>query len=122
MGAPPERSGRWKGAEPRGLLIAIGSGAAIWAIPVPVGVDPRGWHLLAIFVATVAGIIARPMPMGAVAITGMAATLLTGTLDIDEVLIGFGRDAVWLVLSAFLFAGTLIRTTTCERVSHDSGG
>ena len=116
MGAPPERSGRWKGAEPRGLLIAIGSGAAIWAIPVPVGVDPRGWHLLAIFVATVAGIIARPMPMGAVAITGMAATLLTGTLDIDEVLIGFGRDAVWLVLSAFLFAGTLIRTGLGRRI------
>src|SRR5688572_364940 len=115
--APPVEKAEWKGAEPRGLLIAVGSGALIWAIPVPEGVDPRGWHLLAIFVATVAGIIARPLPMAAVAMIGMAAALVTGTLDIEEVLIGFSRDAVWLVLAAFLFAGTLIRTGLGRRVA-----
>jgi DASS family divalent anion:Na+ symporter len=106
-----------RGAEPRGLIIALALGAIIWAIPVPAGVEPRGWHLLAIFVATVVGIIVRPLPMGAVAMIGMAAALLTGTLDDEEVLLGFGRDAVWLVLSAFLLAGTVIRTGLGRRIA-----
>jgi DASS family divalent anion:Na+ symporter len=113
--APPRP--RWRGAEPRRLLIAIVCGAAIWAVPPPAGVDARGWHLLAIFVATVVGIIARPLPMGAIAMIGIAATLLTGTLDIEEVLIGFSRDSVWLVVSAFLLAGTFIRTGLGRRIA-----
>ena len=42
-------------------------GLLIWFSPVPDGVDPNAWHLLAIFVATIVGIIVQPMPMGAVA-------------------------------------------------------
>jgi divalent anion:Na+ symporter, DASS family len=107
---PPPAARSRRGAEPRGLLIAVGFGLLVWAIPVPEGVEPRGWQLLAIFVATVVGIIARPLPMAAVAMIGMTAALVTGTLDDEQVLVGFGRDAVWLVLSAFLLAGTVIRT------------
>jgi DASS family divalent anion:Na+ symporter len=116
VGTPPPARGR-RGAEPRGLLVALAFGALVWAIPVPAGVEPRGWHLLAIFVATVVGIIARPLPMAAVAMIGMTAALVTGTLDDEEVLLGFGRDAVWLVLSAFLLAGTVIRTGLGRRVA-----
>src|SRR5690554_6160712 len=105
-----------RGAEPRRLLLALACGAIVWAIPVPDGVEPRGWHLLAIFVATVAGIIARPLPMGAIALVGLAAALVTSTLDIEEVLVGFSRDSVWLVVAAFLFAGTFIRTGLGRRV------
>lgn len=114
---PPPAPRLRRGAEPRGLLAALACGALIWAVPPPAAVDPRGWHLLAIFVATVVGIIARPLPMGAVAMIGMAAALMTGTLDDEQVLLGFSRDAVWLVLSAFLLAGTVIRTGLGRRVA-----
>ena len=109
---------RWRGAHPRGLLISVAAGALVWAVPVPAGIEPRGWHLLAIFVGTVVAVIARPLPMAAVTVIGMAAALVTGTLDIEEVLLGFGRDAVWLVLAAFLFAGTLIRTGLGRRIGY----
>ena len=42
----------------------------IWLVPAPEGVDLKAWHLLAIFVATIAGLIAKPLPMGAVAMLG----------------------------------------------------
>ena len=48
----------------------------IWFIPPPSGVEPRAWHLLAIFVATIVGIITKPLPMGAIALFGIAATAL----------------------------------------------
>jgi DASS family divalent anion:Na+ symporter len=41
------------------LLLAV----VIWLIPPPSGVQPRAWHLLAIFVATIVGIITKPLPM-----------------------------------------------------------
>jgi DASS family divalent anion:Na+ symporter len=55
----------------------------IWLIPAPSGVEPRAWHLLAIFVATIVGIIVKPLPMGAIALFGIAATALCGSLTIN---------------------------------------
>lgn len=109
---------RWRGAQPRGLLIAVACGLIVWVLPMPEGIEPHAWHLLAIFVATVVGIIARPLPMAAVAMIGMAAAVFTGTLEMEEVLDGFSRDVVWLVVAAFLFAGTFIRTGLGRRIAY----
>ncbi|UCD25924.1 MAG: anion permease, partial [Gemmatimonadota bacterium] len=49
------------------LAIVIGLGVAIWFAPSPAGVTPRAWHLFAIFVSTIVGIMLQPLPMGAVA-------------------------------------------------------
>jgi di/tricarboxylate transporter len=37
--------------------------------------------MLAIFVATIVGIITKPLPMGAIALFGIAATAISGTLS-----------------------------------------
>ena len=55
-------------------------GAVIWFIPVPAGLKPQAWHLLAIFVATIVGIIMNPIPMGAMALIGITVCALTKTL------------------------------------------
>src|SRR5574341_2489014 len=59
------------------ILVAV----IIWFLPPPAGVTPKAWHLLAIFAATIAGLILQPLPMGAVVIIGTMATALTGTLS-----------------------------------------
>ena len=66
------------------ILIVLGVGVAIWWIPSPEGVTAEAWHLLAIFVATIVGIVLKPVPMGAVAIIGITVTAITGTLTIGE--------------------------------------
>jgi DASS family divalent anion:Na+ symporter len=50
------------------LGIALGVGVLIWHLPAPQGVTADAWHLLAIFVATIVGIVLVPPPMGAVAL------------------------------------------------------
>ena len=72
---PPRSDKPTRGAQPRGLALVFAVGLAIWLLPRPAVVDPRAWQLLAIFVATVVGIIAKPIPMGAMAVTGIAAAL-----------------------------------------------
>ena len=107
-----------RGAHPIRLLIAVAAGALIWALPVPQGLEPRAWRLLAIFVFTVVGIIARPLPMGAVSLIGITVTLLTGTLEMEQVLEGFAHPTVWLVVCAFLLAGAFIRTGLGPRIAY----
>lgn len=78
-------------SEALGLSIVLLAGIVIWLIPSPAGVQPRAWHLLAIFVATIIGIIAKPLPMGAIALLGIAATAFSGTLTIG----GAGLGVHW---------------------------
>jgi DASS family divalent anion:Na+ symporter len=108
----------WRGAQPYRLLITVAMGVLIWMMPAPAGLEPRAWHLLAIFVSTVVGIIARPLPIAAVALIGITVALLTHTLTMEQVLAGFGNATVWLVVCAFLLAGAFIRTGLGPRIAY----
>ncbi len=96
------------------ILVAI----LIWLLPSPAGVAPKAWHLLAIFAATIAGLILQPLPMGAVVLVGTMTTALTNTLSISDALNGFANTTVWLIFAAFLFARGFIKTGLGRRVAY----
>ena len=99
------------------LAAVILVGTALWFIPVPSGVQPRAWQLLAVFVATMVGIILRPIPMGAVAFVAAAFAVISGTLTIAEATAGFGSTVVWLVVAAFFIATAFIKTGLGIRIA-----
>jgi DASS family divalent anion:Na+ symporter len=107
-----------KGTNLLRLICVLAIGVVLWILPPPEGLDLKAWHLLAIFVATVAGIIARPLPMGAIALMGLTMTVLTGTLETGPALAGFGNSTVWLVVAAYLLAGAFIRTGLGPRIAY----
>jgi DASS family divalent anion:Na+ symporter len=100
----------------RGLIVVI-IGIIIWYLPVPAGVKKEAWQLLAIFVATIFGLILTPLPMGAVVIIGVMMTTLTGTLKIGPALSGFANSVVWLIVAAFLVARGFIKTGLGRRIA-----
>jgi DASS family divalent anion:Na+ symporter len=100
------------------LAAVILVGAAIWFLPVPSGVQPSAWHLLAIFVATMVGIVLRPIPMGAMAFVAAAFAVLSSTLTISEATAGFGSTVVWLVVAAFFIATAFIKTGLGIRIAY----
>jgi DASS family divalent anion:Na+ symporter len=106
------------GARPGPLALVVAVGLLIWALPLPAGVEPRAWRLLAIFVATIVGIIVRPLPMGAMSIAGIAVAVATRTLTITEALSGFGNSTVWLVVAAFFLAAGFIKTGLGARIAY----
>ena len=62
--------------------IAIGIGILIWfVIPAPGSVKPEAWHLLALFVATIAAIIGKAMPIGALSIIAISLVAITGVTN-----------------------------------------
>ena len=93
-------------------------GIVLWFIPEPEGVDARAWNLLAIFVATIVGIISKPLPMGAVAMLGITVTSLTGTLTIGQSLSGFGNSVIWLIVIAFFISRGFIKTGLGARIAY----
>ncbi len=99
-------------------MVTVLVGIVLWFIPEPEGVDPRAWHLLAIFVATIVGIISKPLPMGAVAMLGVTVTALTGTLTIGQSLSGFGNSVIWLIVIAFFISRGFIKTGLGARIAY----
>jgi divalent anion:Na+ symporter, DASS family len=99
-------------------LIPIGIGAIIWFLPPPEGVEQAAWHLLAIFVATIIGIIAKPLPMGAVAMLGIMMTAMTNTLSVGDALSGFGNTTIWLIVIAFFISRGFIKTGLGARIAY----
>src|ERR1700676_2540138 len=100
------------------LLSVVLLAVILWLIPPPTGVQPRAWHLLAIFVATIVGIITKPLPMGAIALFGIAATALSGTLTINQALSGFGNSTIWLIVVAFFISRGFIKTGLGSRIAY----
>ena len=99
-------------------LATIALGAILWFIPVPQGVTPQAWHLMAIFVATIFGFILQPMPIGAVALVSITFTAVVGVLKPAEALSGFSNTTIWLIVSAFLFAKGFIKTGLGRRIAY----
>lgn len=64
------------GFKPIPMAVAIALTLIIWFIPAPEGVSANAWHLLALFVGIIAGIIGKAMPIGAMAILAMTLVAL----------------------------------------------
>lgn len=100
------------------LLIMIIIGVALWMLPAPAGLEEPAWHLFAIFVATIVGLVSKPLPMGSVAILALTATVLTQTLTIEQALSGFQNTTIWLIVIAFFISRGFIKTGLGSRVAY----
>ncbi len=116
MGSPPVKAptraitiGRW--------AAVIGVGVVIAVLPRPAGVTAQAWNLLAIFMATVAGLTLQPIPGGAIVLLGVSASVLFGIQPIAKALAGYGDPIVWLVLAAFFMSRGMIKTGLGRRIA-----
>lgn len=94
------------------FLIPVIVGALIWFSPIPNGVSPDAWHILAMMTAIIVGFIAVPVNIGCVAFIGLMAVMLTGTLSPGAALKGFSNTLLWLIVTAFLFFQSLCKNRT----------
>ena len=111
--------------------IYLGVGISILFIPIPGDISPEGWHVFAVFCATIAGFLTRPLGMGPVVLISI---VLLGVgegiryrilgfeksqwlLSFARLQEGFSDGTVWLVVAAFLLAGVVIETGLGRRIS-----
>ncbi|KAL0460970.1 UNVERIFIED_CONTAM: Dicarboxylate transporter 1, chloroplastic [Sesamum latifolium] len=108
----------WQGAAIKPLLASIATGVILWFVPAPNGVSRIAWQLLSIFLATIVGIITQPLPLGAVALMGLGACVLTKTLTFAAAFSAFGDPIPWLIALAFFFARGFIKTGLGNRIAY----
>ncbi|KAL3647565.1 dityrosine synthesis enzyme [Castilleja foliolosa] len=108
----------WQGAAMKPLIASLATGIIIWFIPAPDGVSRVAWQLLSIFLATIVGIITQPLPLGAVALMGLGACVLTKTLTFAAAFSAFGDPIPWLIALAFFFARGFIKTGLGNRIAY----
>lgn len=98
-------------------IIPIMVGVIIAVLPVPAGLSTKAWYLLAIFLSTIIGFIMQPLPIGAIALISITITQLANVLKPSQALAGFGNSSIWLIVAAFLFAKSFIKTGLGRRIA-----
>jgi DASS family divalent anion:Na+ symporter len=106
----------WKGRLLRWAIVLFVAGG-IMLIPVPEGVTPQSWRLLAIFAATIMGSIVQPIPGAAIVLLGVTALPLFNVMRVNEALTGYADPVVWLVLAAFFISRGMIKTGLGRRIA-----
>ncbi len=107
------------------MAIAVAIGLLIWfVVPVPEGVTPDAWHLLALFVGTIAAIIGKAMPIGALSVLAIALVAVTGVTSdkpataIADALSSFANPLIWLIGVAVMISRALIKTGLGARIGY----
>lgn len=99
-------------------LIALGSTLLIWfIIPAPEGVAQNAWQLLALFIGTIAAIIGKALPIGAISVIAIATVAITQVTHpgdakaaLDDALSGFSNNLIWLIGISMMISISLNKT------------
>ena len=105
--------------------IAILVALIIWfIIPIPNGVTPEAWHMLALFIGTIVAIIGKALPIGAIAIIAVTLVALTSVTNespkeaIADALSSYSSPLIWLIGIAVMISRGLIKTGLGRRIAY----
>lgn len=103
----------------KGFIAPLIIGLLIWfTAPVrPAGVSVAAWHMMAIFIATIAACITQPLPIAAVTLIGFTVMVLTKLVPMDDALTAFSNSSSWLIAMAFMLARGIIKTGLGHRIA-----
>ncbi|GAA5102140.1 DASS family sodium-coupled anion symporter [Wohlfahrtiimonas larvae] len=112
--------------KPIPALVSIGLVLLIWfIIPTPEGVSENAWQLLALFVGTIAAIIGKALPIGAVSVVAISLVALTGVTHpgdakaaLGDALSGFSNDLIWLIGISIMCSMSLTKTGLGARIGY----
>lgn len=112
--------------KPMPALIALALTLLIWfVIPVPEGVSENAWQLLALFIGTIAAIIGKALPIGAISILGISLVAITGVTNpgkpaaaLQDALSGFSNPLIWLIGISIMVSMSLTKTGLGARIGY----
>lgn len=100
-------------------------GAVIWFTPPPSGLSENAWHLFAIFITAIFGIVVKAATMGSISIlsiTLVAALQLRAPGNVKEsislALSGFSNGTIWMITIAFFISRGFIKTGLGNRIAY----
>ena len=98
------------------LLLLLGF-AFSQLITMPAPLTAADWNIFLLFFLTIVGVLWQPYPIGTIVIISLGLGCLTGILTLDQTLRGFSSSVTWIIIAAFLFARSFIKTGLGRRIA-----
>ncbi len=123
VAAAPVTPVRTRQAAIFGALAPFIMGGVVLVIPTPAGLTLNAWRFFALFVATITGVIAEPIPGAAIGLLGVLIATVLGLVRpvpgpaTAWALSGFSNATVWLVFAAYMFASGYSKTGLGRRIA-----
>lgn len=95
------------------IIVPIG----ICLLPPPTGLELAAWHLFAVYVGAILGLMLRPLPEPTVILIalGLSSVVLKNT---NSLLQGYANSVTWLVFSAFMVGAAFVETGLGRRIAY----
>ena len=86
-------------------------------VPPPLGVTLLQWNTFFLFFGTITAILWNRYPITVVVVISLALGMVLKTMTLDQALRGFSSSVTWIVVMAFIFARSLIKTGLGRRIA-----
>lgn len=98
------------------LLVAV-IPVLIWNIPAPAGLEIKTWHIVAIYLGLLGGLIIKPFsePVITLIIIGIAAMFM----DSSVLLKGYGNDMTWFIALVTIVCTAFVKTGLGKRIAYN---
>jgi DASS family divalent anion:Na+ symporter len=98
-------------------IITLGFGLIIWHLPIPWDITPDSWHLFAIFITAIIGVLLEALSIFTASVIALVAVVLLRVLPPEKAFSGFSESFILLILAAFLVAKGVIKSGLGRRIA-----
>ena len=98
-------------------IITLLVGITIWHLPVPLDLSPDAWHLFAIFITAIIGVLIDALSIFTASVLALVAIVIFGVLTPERAFSGFSESLILLILAAFLVAKGVIKSGLGRRIA-----
>lgn len=90
----------------------------IWNIPTPAGLKTEIWHMVAIYLAVLLGLIIKPLPAPVITLIIVGFAMLFVKKP-EMLLSGYSSDMTWFIWAVTIVATAFIKTGLGNRIAYN---
>ncbi|NAS10615.1 DASS family sodium-coupled anion symporter [Poritiphilus flavus] len=98
-------------------IITLAIGIVIWHLPIPWNISPDAWHLFAIFITAIIGVLLEALSIFTASVIALVAVVMLRVLPPEKAFSGFSESFILLILAAFLVAKGVIKSGLGRRIA-----
>jgi DASS family divalent anion:Na+ symporter len=98
-------------------IITLVLGIIIWHLPIPWDLTPDAWHLFAIFITAIIGVLIDALSIFTASVLALVAVVMLRVLTPQQAFSGFSESFILLILAAFLVAKGVIQSGLGRRIA-----
>lgn len=89
----------------------------IWNSPIPTGLEAETWHIVALYLGLLMGLVLRPFsePVVTLIIVGIASMFIKSSI----LLHGYGNDMAWFIAMVTIVCTAFIKTGLGKRIAYN---